>query len=237
LSQLTDVKFTTQPPAEDPTVKDVLAVCASRRGGIWVGSSVGLTYFDGKAKTYGVEAGFTNTYTKRVFEASDGDVYFVCGTKTLGIFSGKKVVATHPAANMVVGLAEDARGVVVSVGGSLYRAGRHYFTPYTFTNGAPGLGWVLNLASGRDGEIWVACVSGLFRVKDGGYRQWGAAEGLSDPRVQWVCEDNGGVVWGGSLNGMFRVKDNHIRPARQRYLFHRPRRLGQSLGGLRSGHF
>ena len=168
LSQLTDVKFTTQPPAEDPTVKDVLAVCASRRGGIWVGSSVGLTYFDGKAKTYGVEAGFTNTYTKRVFEASDGDVYFVCGTKTLGIFSGKKVVATHPAANMVVGLAEDARGVVVSVGGSLYRAGRHYFTPYTFTNGAPGLGWVLNLASGRDGEIWVACVSGLFRVKDGG---------------------------------------------------------------------
>jgi len=111
----------------------------------------------------------------------------------------------------VVGLAEDAHGVVVSVGGTLYRAGRHYFKPYTFTNGAPGLYWILNLAPGRDGEIWVACINGIFCVKDGGYRQWGTAEGLSDHRVQWVCEDGDGVVWGASLNGIIRLKDNKIR--------------------------
>ena len=75
LSQLTDVKFKTQPAAEDPTVQDALAVCPSRKGGIWVGSGAGLTYFDGAAKTYGFDAGFPNTYIKRVFEASDGDVY------------------------------------------------------------------------------------------------------------------------------------------------------------------
>jgi ligand-binding sensor domain-containing protein/signal transduction histidine kinase len=211
LSQLTDVKFTTQPAAEDPSVKDALAVCASRKGGIWVGSSAGLTYFDGKPKTYGVEAGLTNTYTKRVFEAADGDVYLVSGTTNLVVFSGEKAVATYPATNMVVGLAEDAHGVVVSVGGTLYRAGRHYFTPYAFTNGEPGLYWVLNLASGRNGEIWVACINGIFRVKDGGYRQWGAAEGLSEHRMQWVREDSEGVVWGASLNGVIRLKDNQIR--------------------------
>jgi len=112
---------------------------------------------------------------------------------------------------MVVGMAEDAHGVVVSVGGSLYRAGRHYFTPYTFTNGEPGLYWILNLAPGRNGEIWVACINGIFRVKDGGYRQWGVAEGFSGQRVQWVCEDRDGVVWGASLNGIIRLKDNQIR--------------------------
>jgi ligand-binding sensor domain-containing protein/signal transduction histidine kinase len=211
LSQLTDVKFTTQPAAEDPSVKDALAVCASRKGGIWVGSSAGLTYFNGKAKTYGVEAGLVNPYVKRVFEAADGDVYLVSGIKSLVVFSGEKAVTTYPAPNMVVGLAEDAHGVVVSVGNTLYRAGRHYFTPYIFTSGQPDLQWVVNLASGREGEIWVACGGGVFRVKDGGYRRWGAAEGLPESRVQWVCEDGDGVVWGASLNGIIRLKDNQIR--------------------------
>jgi ligand-binding sensor domain-containing protein len=137
LSQLTDVKFPTHQAAEDPTAKDALAVSASHKGGIWVGSSTGFTYFDGKLKTYGLEAGLTDPYTKRVFEARNGDVYLVSGKNTLAVFSGGKVVATYPAPNMVVGMAEDAQDVVVSVGGYLYRAGTNYFTPYIFTNVQP----------------------------------------------------------------------------------------------------
>ena len=74
ISQLTDVKFPTQPASEDPNKQDAVAVGASHKGGIWVGSAAGLTYFDGKPKTYGAEDGLTNTYVKRVFEAADGDV-------------------------------------------------------------------------------------------------------------------------------------------------------------------
>jgi ligand-binding sensor domain-containing protein/signal transduction histidine kinase len=207
LSQLTDVKFKTQPAAENPDVKDAIAVCASKKGGIWVGSSSGLSYFDGKIKTYGREAGLTDPYVKRVFEASDGDVYLVSGIKNLVVFSGDHVVATYPAPDMVVGLAEDAHGAVASVGGTLYRVGRDYFTPYVFANGPPNLDWVLNMAQGRDGEIWVACVHGIFRIKDGMDRQWKPAEGL----VQWICEDSDRVVWGASLNGIVRLKDGAIR--------------------------
>jgi ligand-binding sensor domain-containing protein/signal transduction histidine kinase len=211
-SQLTDVKFPSQPASEFPYAQDALAVGASQKGGIWVGSVAGLTYYDGKPRTYGVEAGLTNTYVKRVFEARDGDVYLVSGLQNLVIFSEGKVVTNHEAPSMLAGMAEDAQGVVVSAGGSLYRAGRNYFTPYPFTNGPPALEWVLNLASGRDGEIWVACNTGVFRVKDGGYRQWGSGQGLSDPRVQWVYyEDSDSVVWGATLNGMFRLKDNQVR--------------------------
>ena len=151
-----------------------------------------------------------------MFEASDGDVYLVSGINNLAIFSGGKVVTNYEASNMVVGLAEDAHGVVVSVGGSLFRASRSFFTPYPFTNGEPDLAWVLNLASGRDGEIWVACNNGVFRVKDGGYQKWGAAEGLSDPRAQWVYPERNGVVWGATLNGIFRLKDNRIRFIRRK---------------------
>jgi hypothetical protein len=56
-----------------------------------------------------------------VFEAGNGDLYLVSGSTKLVVFSGEKVVATHQANNMVVGLAEDAHGVVASVGRSLYR--------------------------------------------------------------------------------------------------------------------
>ena len=212
LSQLTDVKFPTQPAAEDPSVKDGLAVCASRKGGLWVGSSAGVTYFDGKPKTYSTEAGLPNPYVKRVFEASNGDLYLVSGGKDLVVFSGNRAVVTHSATNMVVGMADDAQGVVVSVGGSLYRAGTNYFRPYEFNNGeTPPLYWVLNLCHGRDGAIWVASVNGICRVKDGAFQQWTPEQGLSERRVDWICEDSDGVVWAGMMSGIARLKDNQIR--------------------------
>ena len=201
----------TRGAAEDSSTKDALAVCPSRAGGIWIGSGLGLTYYDGQAKTYGVAAGLTNPYTKRVFEASDGDVYVVSGISVLGIFSAGKIVASYAASNLVVGMAEDAQGVVASVGGALYRVSRNTFTPYVFTNGVPDMAWILNLAAGRDGEIWVASVMGIFRVKDGMYRQWGVGEGMTDPNAQWICQDSDGVVWTGGITGIARLKDDKIR--------------------------
>ena len=69
--------------------------------------------------------------------------------------------------------------------------------------------WIFNLASGRDGVIWVACGNGIFRVKDGAYQQWFAAEGLSTAVLD-ICEDTDGVVWGATLQGIVRLKDNRI---------------------------
>jgi len=64
--------------------------------------------------------------------------------------------------------------------------------------------------SGRDGEIWVACGAGIFRVKDGAFQQW-AADAPAWTIVQWVCEDSDGVVWGAQLTGIVRLKDNQLR--------------------------
>jgi ligand-binding sensor domain-containing protein/signal transduction histidine kinase len=211
VSQLTDIKFPTEKAASDASVTEAWAVGASRRGGVWVGSDGGLTYFDGTATTYSTEAGLPDTFVKRVFEAANGDVYAVSGDSDLVIFSAGKVVATHSASNLVVGMAEDEHGVIVSVGGSLYRAGTNYFTPYAFTNdNAPAFHWILNLTSGRDNAIWVASVNGIFRVKDGAFQHWSTAEGLSDTRVLWLTEDDDGVVWGALLAGIARLKDNQI---------------------------
>ena len=215
ISQISDVKFPIQRAAKDPKVQDAIAVAASPRG-VWIASSGGVTRFDPKTKTYTTLSGLPDAYVKRVFEASDGDLYAVSGTHNLAVFSGGKAVATNAAPNLIAGVAEDEQGVVVSVGGKLYRAGTNYFRPYAFTNTEPPFYWILNLASGKNGVIWVACVNGIFRVKDGACQHWSAAEGLSDPEVGWICEDQDGVVWAGLESGIARLKDNQIRLIKQK---------------------
>ena len=77
-------------------------------------------------------------------------------------------------------MTEDAQGVVVAVGGDLFRVGRDYFTPYPFPDGQkPLLKWVVNMMTGRDGSIWIAGVNGICRVKDGQFKQWTEQDGLS----------------------------------------------------------
>ncbi len=212
ISQLTDVKFPILQAAEDPTIKDALAVCASHRGGLWIASAGGATYFNGTAKTYATESGLPNRYIKRVFEASNGDTYVVCHNTILSILSSGKTVASYSNSSLVVGMAEDPQGVVVSVGGDLYRAGTNYFKPYQFKNNdKPAMGWILNLAPGKDGVIWVASVNGIFRVQDGTWQQWSTGQGLTDTRIGWICEDRDGVVWAATMAGIVRLKNNQIR--------------------------
>jgi PAS domain S-box-containing protein len=211
ISQLSDVKFPVLHAAKDTTVKDALSVGASSRGGVWIGSSVGVTRFDPETKTYATQSGLSDAYARRVFEARNGTLYVVINYRTLTVFSDGKAVAQYDAPDMIVGMAEDAQSVVVSVAGELYRAGTNYFLPCRFNQDEkPPFYWILNLASGKDGVIWVACDNGIFRVKDGACQHW-LAEGLSDTRVMWVCEDQDGVVWAGLLSGIVRLKNNQAR--------------------------
>lgn len=211
LSQLSDIKFATESVGEDPTVEFSTAVCQSAQGGAWVASRGSVTHINGKTrKTYSIAAGLPAASVKRVFEARNGDLYLVSGLTNLVILSEEKIAAVHPAASLVVGMVEDAQGVIVSVGGALYRADRDSLTPYVFTQGTPNFTWILNLAPGRDGAFWVASERGIFWVKDGAYRQWTVADGLPEALVMTVMEDVDGAVWASTLAAIVRLKDNHI---------------------------
>jgi len=212
ITQISDVKFPGQRASDNPRVREAISVAPAREGGVWITSSGGVTHFDPATKTYATFTNLPNPYVKRAYEARDGDLYLVNVTRDLVIMAGGEVMAKHTAPNMVVGMAEDEQGVVVSAGGDLYRAGRDYFTPYHFTtNQPPQFGWILNMTSGRDGAIWVATVNGIFRVKDGGWQQWSTSEGLPEPSVLTITEDQEGTVWAGSMSGIVRLKRNHIR--------------------------
>ena len=214
LNQFTEVKFPTCSTVEGTADKEVHSVSASRKGGgVWVTTETGLAYFDGTNTTeYSTDAGFQTPYLKQSLEAGNGDVYLINGNMDVEIFSDGKVVARHPNPTWPVAMTEDAQGVVVAVGGDLFRVGRDYFVPYPFPNGhKPSLKWVVNMITGRDGAIWIAGANGICRLKDGQFNQWTEQDGLPDTRVNYLCEDSDGAIWAGLQPGVVRLKNNQIK--------------------------
>ena len=213
LSQLTDLKFPIYSGTEGLIGGSCHAVCASQKEGLWAAMNGGVSYFDGqRAWNYTSAQGLPNRYIKRVFEAKNGDVYLIDGDMAVEILAGMKIVARYTNSALPVAMAEDARGVIVSVVNHLFRVDRNQFTPYPFKNGQePPFDWIYNLAIGRDGSLWVASVNGIFQVKDGAYQQWSVPQGLSWGKVHWVFEDQDRAVWAGLPTGMARLKNNQVR--------------------------
>jgi ligand-binding sensor domain-containing protein len=211
LSQFTDVKIPTFAKTEGVPAEAIVDVSASRRGGLWLATSRGFSYFDGKSSSATTLLGLTNEYVNRVFEAKNGDIHVINGYKDIEIFRGARLLARYTNTDWPTAFGEDDTGVVVSVGKNLFRVGPNYFSPCQFAGGRnPELGWIFNIAPGRDGCLWLATDAGLCRVKDGVFKLWSASDGLPDSHVVWVCEDNQGVVWAGLNKGIARLKDGKL---------------------------
>ncbi len=214
LSQITDVKFPVYSLTENMPGFNIHSVSASPRGGLWVSTAAGTIYYhDGSFQMYTTNnAGLVPAYVKRTFEAKNGDVYIISGQNNIQVMSGGHVVARYATTNMPVALIEDSKGVIVTIGGDLFRISRDGLVPYAFVGGQPPpLLWAVNLAPGRDDSFWVACVNGICRVKDGTFKQWTQTNGLADNNVRWVCEEPDGTVWAGMVTGIARLRDGRIQ--------------------------
>lgn len=212
LSHLTNVKLPILSVPEGLPEGLVHGVTAAQDGGLWAATSVGISRIrDGGVNNYSGESGLSNTYVKRVFESRSGDVYAITGDKTIEIMSAGRVVARHGNGTWPTAFAEDAQGVVASLGGELFRVSRDQFVPYSFKNGqTPQLYWVRDLVVARDGALLVASVSGIFRIQDGTFEQWSASNGLSDSSAHCVIEDADGAIWAGLTTGIARIKQGRI---------------------------
>ena len=213
LSQLTDLKFPIFSVTEGLPPGSSHSVCASRDGGLWTGMSQGVCYFSaGGVTNYGTAAGISNLYVKRAFEAANGDVYLINGSKGIEVLSNGNVVARYSSQTWPVAMVEDTGGMVVSVGDSLFRLAKDGLAPFVFSGtNSPATRWIYNLALGRDGAILVACDNGVFRVKDGDFQRWSVSNGLSGVKANWVCEDSEGAMWAGLSTGIARIKKDQVR--------------------------
>jgi PAS domain S-box-containing protein len=221
LSQLSDVKLPIYSSAEGMLEGSCHGLCASTNGGIWIATTEGLSRFDGLRFTnLSQQIGLTNAYVKRVFEASNGDVYFInadrSGDRDVDVLSAGKMVACYHNKNWPLAIGEDAKGVVAAVGGSLFRVNRTQFIPFDYRGGkVPDLRWVRNLYGCADGSLLVATVNGLFRIKDGVIENWAMGDGLSDFDVLWACSDADGTIWAGMKSGVARIRGREVRNLNQ----------------------
>ncbi|HZL42419.1 MAG TPA: two-component regulator propeller domain-containing protein [Verrucomicrobiae bacterium] len=217
LSQFSDVKIPTFGKTEGLTADVNISVSPSHQGGLWVATTAGATWLDPISSPMNpvrmnLNNDSKNMYVKQVFEAKNGDVYLTDGSMNVEVFSQGKLVATYPNQTWPSAIAEDAHGVVIAVGGELYRASTNSFVPYAFNNDQkPQASWVFNMITDRDGGIWIASSDGIFRVKDGAYTEWTKQEGLADSKAISICEDRDGVIWAGLETGIARIKNGRVR--------------------------
>src|SRR5207249_9562741 len=86
LSQLTDIKFPIFSAAQGLLGSLCHGVSPSASGGLWISTSLGLSFFDGsKATNTTTEYGLSNHYIKQTFEAKNGDVYLINGKRGIDV--------------------------------------------------------------------------------------------------------------------------------------------------------
>src|SRR5262245_7473361 len=70
---------------------------------------------------------------------------------------------------------------------------------------------VYSLLVTKDGTLWAGTEGGgLIRYKDGRFRVFGAAEGLTNGFVRVIYEDRNGQLWVGTDAGLFRMQNESL---------------------------
>ncbi|HZF37570.1 MAG TPA: two-component regulator propeller domain-containing protein, partial [Blastocatellia bacterium] len=63
----------------------------------------------------------------------------------------------------------------------------------------------------KDGTLWAGTEGGgLIRYKDGAFRVFGPAEGLTNSFVRVIYQDNSGHLWVGTDSGLFRLQNDSL---------------------------
>ena len=208
LTQISDLKFPTASTASDPLNSPVHCVSIGSNGGIWCATSAGIYNYKDKNASYVVETTNSNLYCKRLMEARNGDLYTIGGAREIRIYSHGKLVADRQSKDWPSALAEDARGVIVSLGPGLFRVSPAGVTPFAFKNPLPPFYWIRNLFACADGSLLVATVDGLYRIHDDRIEHWSTPEGVADQDVICAIEDDEGTLWLGGIAGLTRIRHN-----------------------------
>jgi PAS domain S-box-containing protein len=210
LSQLTDVRFPIFSSKEGFLPGPAFAVAAAPKGGLWVAALHGSTYFNGRTLYNYPEPKPSTNSPRRVIAATDGYVYFGDRTKNIRVYSPRGEETIYPAASWVEAFTEDKLGVIAGLGPRLMRISGGELQPYHFRDEATVLDWIYSLCASSDGAIWVGTNHGIFRIKDGDYREWTTPDGLLTNQVDSVTEDAEGNIWACTTWGILRIKSGRL---------------------------
>ncbi len=194
----------------------VRALCESRDGSLWIGTSDGgvSRLKNGEFTTYGDET--LQGFVSSIIEDREGAIWI--GSRHHGLtrfknrrFTTYKAGDGLPSSEIYI-LREDKTGNlwIGTSGGLTKRTPDGRFITF---NRKAGLecDYIHTLCPKQNGEIWIGTENGLYRMKDRTFTHYGLKEGLPNPKVMCLYEDEDRNLWGGTDGGgLFRINEGRI---------------------------
>ncbi len=218
-------KFTTADGLIQGTVR---ALVQDSIGRIWIGTSEGISIYDGQSfENISSRDGLKNEIVNCFFETHPGKM--LIGTNGAGVtlsihpqgrpdtlirtISGKKFIC-QDSVNKAI---RDSHGNIwfCTDGGAtsweLKNNDNVSIHNYNKMKGLIGR-LVTDIVNGPGGRIWISTVEGVFKYKDHRFEQMEATNGPSKIIATSICFDHDGTLWIGTQDqGILSYKEHHIR--------------------------
>jgi ligand-binding sensor domain-containing protein/signal transduction histidine kinase len=156
------------------------ALVEDRQGGLWIGSTTGLSHWKAGASTY---------YLPKKLEHADGSM-------------GVEALALGKDGTLLAGIGQSGAGLGVQT----ITAGA--WKPFTMPGedaSAPRVAAILN---DRDNGVWISTQdSGIYHVHAGRTDRYRQIDGLSSDTVTGLFEDREGNIWAVTPRGIDRFRD------------------------------
>ena len=217
-------KFTTSDGLIQGTI---LALRQDSIGRIWIGTSEGISVYDGQSfENLSSQNGLKNEITTCFFEVRSGKM--LIGTDGAGV-----TLSIHPPgrSDTLIGalmgkrfLCQDSvNNIVRDADGNLWFCTDGGVTSWKLASGknmtvqqygkAQGLkgGQVTDVAKGPDGILWFSTVNGVFKEKNGHFAKIIRTNGPNRIIATALCFDNQGTLWIGTQDqGIMSYQNHHI---------------------------
>lgn len=190
----------------------VVSLYEDRDGNLWIGTYTGLNRLtDGKIATYKEQDGLPREMVGCIYEDRERNLWL--GVASGGLHRLKDgVFTTYPTTEaLTYGIAfpiyQQGQTLWIGTeGAGLTRVERGTFRTYSKKDGLAH-DFVMSLAGGRDGSLWVGTYRGLNRFKDEHLTTVPLAAS-SPESVSALYEDRGGRLWIGTYGGGLLLREN-----------------------------
>ena len=190
----------------------VWTVACDHAGGIWLGTSSGLTYY-----ANGIFKALNNITSNMIWalcpSEKNGLWIGTSGDGLIQLFEGKITKFKNKLLNKTVwAIQEDKKGCVwIGTPNGLYALDNGKIINYTVKDGLPSnLVYVLLLD--KDETLWLGTKEGLCKMTGGQFEVYSKSNGLSNNVVVSLYKDEEGSLWIGTYGGgLNRLKDGKIK--------------------------
>jgi ligand-binding sensor domain-containing protein len=220
---------------EDDTIVGALVV--DRRGNLWIGAESGLyrRFPNGRTERYTTRHGLPLNEIRGIFEDRDGQLWLATRLGLCELVSepnrSRPIVSRVyteadglPSRNITsICQSSDGKLWIGLIGGLAElapggRQGRRKFRAYTASHGLSDVN-IWALGEDQDHNLWIRSENGVMKLAQSGFTSYSQTDGLRDPAIASIFEDQSGTLCVSSISGdifLNRFDGRHFRAVKPR---------------------